>query len=122
MEEEIEVFIGSGNVFADLGLPNPEERQLKAHLSIEIEQAIKRRRLSLKCASERLDMEEQTLSDVLHGRLADFSIDQLIQYLNKLGRDVEFSISVRERQSGANGQSTRQLQKEETKQTAIMTQ
>ena len=46
--EESEVFIGSGNVFADLGLPNPEELQLKATLSIEIEQAIKKKHLTKK--------------------------------------------------------------------------
>ena len=49
-----EYYVSCGNVFADLGLSNPEERQLKAQLSIAIENAIKNKRLTKKQAGEKL--------------------------------------------------------------------
>jgi hypothetical protein len=46
MSNRIEVEEGSGNVFADIGLPNPEERLAKADLAIRIDEAIRARRLT----------------------------------------------------------------------------
>ena len=42
MSKRIEVEEGSGNVFADIGLPNPEERLAKADLAIRISEAFAR--------------------------------------------------------------------------------
>jgi len=39
--------IGSGNIFADLGLPNAEEHQLKAALVVQLSRLIKKRKLSV---------------------------------------------------------------------------
>ncbi len=52
MQEEIEFFVGSGNVFADLGLLDAEELQLKSHLGIEIRLVIKAKRLSREQAAQ----------------------------------------------------------------------
>lgn len=54
--EGVEVFIGSGNVFTDLGLPDAEELQLKSHLGIEIRLAIKAKRLSRQQAAQKMGM------------------------------------------------------------------
>lgn len=103
MEEETEVFVGSGNVFADLGLPNPEERQLKAHLIMKIEQAIHSERLTEKQAAQKLGLSQYGLTELLEGALSEHSVNQLIQYLNSLGREVELSATVRERAPGVAG-------------------
>jgi predicted XRE-type DNA-binding protein len=42
----IPVTASSGNVFADIGLPNPEEELTKAQLASRMRQAIKRRHLT----------------------------------------------------------------------------
>jgi predicted XRE-type DNA-binding protein len=97
MGKESEVFVGSGNVFADLGLPNPEERQLKAHLSIAIEDVIKRERLTCKRAAQKMDLTPEDLTKIIEGQLSEFSVGQLITVLNCLGREVELSATVRER-------------------------
>lgn len=97
MSEKIEVFVGSGNVFADLVLSNPEERQLKAQLSIAIENAIKDKRLTKKQAAEKLGLEQHSLSELLEGGLSEFSVSQLTNYLHCLGYDVQLSATVRER-------------------------
>lgn len=94
---EADMFVGSGNVFADLGLPNPEEKQLKAYLIMEIEHAINGSGLTKKKAAQKLGLSQQSLSELLEGALSDFSISQLVSYLNCLGRDVTLSATVRER-------------------------
>lgn len=93
----IEYYVGSGNVFADLGLPNPEELQLKATLSIEIEQAIKKKRLTKKQAAVLLGLSKEELAHLLGHGFSDLSLSQLIGYLHCLGRDVELSATVHER-------------------------
>jgi predicted XRE-type DNA-binding protein len=110
MEEEIEVFVGCGNVFADLGLPNPEERQLKAYLIMEIEQAISSERLTKKQAAQRLELSQHNLAELLEGAISKYTVNQLVQYLNCLGRDVELSASVRERALEAKGPAQQERQ------------
>ena len=94
---EADMFVGSGNVFADLGLPNPEECQLKAYLIMEIEHAISGDGLTKKQAAQKLGLSPHDLSELLEGALADFSVNQLVSYLNCLGRDVTLSATVNER-------------------------
>jgi predicted XRE-type DNA-binding protein len=94
---EMDMFVGSGNVFADLGLPNPEERQLKAYLIMEIAHAIQGDGLTKKQAAQKLALSQHDLSELLDGALSDFSVNQLVSYLNCLGRDVTLSASVRKR-------------------------
>ncbi len=94
--EKAGVFVGSGNVFADLGLPNPEECQLKAYLIMEIENVIQGNGLTKTQAAKRLGLSQHDLSELLEGALADFSISQLISYLHCLGRDVTLSATVSE--------------------------
>ncbi len=101
MEEEIEVFVGSGNVFADLGLPDAEELQLKSDLGIEIRLAIKEKRLSRQQAAQKMGLSKEELIELLNGSPFDYSIDQLIHFLDKLDRDVKLSASVLKRQTKA---------------------
>lgn len=109
--EGIECYVGSGNVFADLGLPNPEELQLKATLSIEIELAIKQKRLTKKQAALRLDLSKEELTRLLDHGFSDFSVSHLIRYLHCLGRDVTLSASVREAVPKAKKTARREEQK-----------
>ena len=95
--KEIEFYVGCGNVFADLGLPNAEELHLKSILAIEIRLAIKDRRLTRPQAAAKLGVSKEQLVALLDETHLDHSVSQLIQYLNCLGRDVTLSASVRER-------------------------
>ena len=80
-----------------MSLPNPEEKQLEAYLIMEIEQAIHSERLTGKQAAQKLGLDQHSLAELLEGALSGHSINQLIQYLNCLGRDVELFATVRER-------------------------
>jgi predicted XRE-type DNA-binding protein len=70
--------ISSGNVFADLGLSNPEERLSKAQLASQINDIIEDRGLTQEEAAEILGTER--------GRLAIFSIERLFRFLTLLGK------------------------------------
>ncbi len=82
----------SGNVFADLGLPEPEDRIAKAELARNISSIISRRKLTQKAAAELLSIDQPKVSALLRGKLAGFSLERLIRFLNVLGRDVEIMV------------------------------
>lgn len=84
---------GSGNVFADLGLPNPEERLLKAHLMHAIGSEIRRCGLTQEQAAQRVGLAQPDLSRIMNGHGSGFSLDRLISVLRRLGCDVEIAVS-----------------------------
>lgn len=89
----IAVTPGSGNVVADLGLSNPEERLAKAQLAHAIAQAIDERGLTQREAAALMGIDQPKVSHILRGRLADFSTDRLLGFLTELGRDVEIVLT-----------------------------
>jgi predicted XRE-type DNA-binding protein len=89
----IEYEESSGNVFADLGLPNPEERMAKALLSIAVERAIEEKQLSQSAAAELPQCDQSDLSRVIRGDLSHFSMERLFRFLNALGMDVRIEVS-----------------------------
>lgn len=91
------VFVGSRNVFADLGLPHPEEALAKSELAIQISQIIAKKRLSQSQAAELLGIDQPKVSNLLRGRLSGFSTERLFRFLNALGRDIEIVIGTRSR-------------------------
>jgi predicted XRE-type DNA-binding protein len=92
MAKAIEVEEGSSNVFADLGLPNPEERLAKADLAIRIADAVRTRRLTQTAAARMLKIDQPKISRLLRGQLSGFSTERLMQFLTLLGHDVEIVI------------------------------
>src|SRR5262245_16071919 len=89
-EEVVEA--SSGNVFADLGLKNPEELLAKAELVQRIADIIAERKLTQASAAKVLGVDQLKVSALLRGRLDGFSIDRLFRFLNALGRDVEITV------------------------------
>jgi len=90
--KKIPVTRSSGNVFADLGLPNPEERLAKAKLALAISRVIEERDLTQREAATLMGIDQPKVSHVLRGRLADFSTERLMGFLTGLGRDVEIVV------------------------------
>jgi predicted XRE-type DNA-binding protein len=72
MDDSIKFEESSGNVFADIGLSNPEERLAKAELAIRISQAIKARRLTQAGAAQLLKIDQPKISRLLRGQLSRF--------------------------------------------------
>jgi predicted XRE-type DNA-binding protein len=85
-----------GNVFADLGLPEADERMLKAQLAVQIRRFIEEKGLTQTEAAEAIGLDQPKVSHLLRGRLAGFSVDRLLSILNRLGHSVEVRISAKE--------------------------
>jgi predicted XRE-type DNA-binding protein len=92
MAKAIKKVQGSGNVFADIGLPNPEERLAKADLAIRIASTIRARRLTQARAARILKIDQPKVSRLLRGRLSGFSTERLMHFLTLLGRDIEIVV------------------------------
>jgi predicted XRE-type DNA-binding protein len=92
IKRQIPVTPSSGNVFADMGLPEPEEELTKAQLASHIRQLIKRRRLTQVAAAILMGIDQPKVSALLNGRLANFSSERLMRLLTSLGQDVDITI------------------------------
>src|SRR5947209_3331630 len=88
----VEYTESSGNVFADLGLPNPEEALAKAEIAMKIYDIIKKKKLTQAKAAKVLKISQPKISLLLRGYLTDFSLERMLRFLNDLGQDVYISI------------------------------
>ncbi len=86
------VFPSSGNVFADLGLPDPEARLAKANLAHAIRSRIREYGLNQTQAAERLGTTQARVSEVMNGKIGRMSYELLLDYLNALDCDVQITI------------------------------
>jgi predicted XRE-type DNA-binding protein len=82
----------SGNVFADLGLPNPEQELLKARLTLQIHSIIKERGLTQAEAAKVLCIRQPQVSLLIRNRAGSFSVGRLMELLTALGQDVEIAV------------------------------
>lgn len=87
--------ISSGNVFADLGLPQSDGLLAKAALAVQIANIIADRHLTQCQAAVILGTTQPKVSDLVAGRLDGFSIERLIRFLNALDRDVQIVVTPR---------------------------
>src|SRR5713226_7847427 len=92
----------SGNVFADLRLPNAEEKQTKVRLAVAINQIIQDQHLSQGDAGRRLKINQPKISALSNYRLEGFSVERLMNFLTALDRDVDIVIR-RTPKSGRSG-------------------
>lgn len=82
----------SGNVFADLNLPQADDLLAKAELAAKIIAEIQRRRMTQSEAAAALGIDQPKISALKQGKLAGFSIERLMRYLLLLGRDIEITV------------------------------
>ena len=87
------VHSGSGNVFRDIGLPDPEMRLAKSRLAQHIARLIKSLGLTQQQAAERLGIDQPKVSAILRGRLKDFAPERLMRFIVRLNQDVIISFS-----------------------------
>jgi predicted XRE-type DNA-binding protein len=95
--QRIRVTEGSGNVFADVGIEQPEEYLAKAELARQIIGALEARRLTQTEAARILGVSQPKVSALQNGRLDGFSTERLIRFMNLLGRDVSIVVSAKPR-------------------------
>ncbi len=97
MNEKHEVFHGSSNVFADLGLPDAEELLAKSELARQIITITGERLLTQVQTADILGIDQPKVSALVRGKLAGFSLERLIHFLNLLGKDVQIVVKAKAR-------------------------
>ena len=93
----IPVTPGSGNVFADIGVPEPEEELAKAQLASRIREIVRGSRMTQVAAAEVMGIDQPKVSALLGGRLGSFSSERLMRLLTRLGQDVEIIVKSKPR-------------------------
>jgi predicted XRE-type DNA-binding protein len=97
MPKEIEVEESSGNVFADLDLPDADELYAKAQIVYRICEILEERKLTQAKAAALLEIDQPKISALMRGKLSGFSTDRLFRFLNALDRDIEIVIKKKPR-------------------------
>jgi predicted XRE-type DNA-binding protein len=82
----------TGNVFADLNVPNPGEARAKAELAHHLVALIRQRKWTQAEAADALGIDQPKVSALIRGRLAGFSTDRLLRFLTALGQEVEILV------------------------------
>jgi predicted XRE-type DNA-binding protein len=82
----------SGNVFADIGLPNAQEHLVKAQLVYKIDGLMKARGLKQVAAAKLFGVKQPDVSKMLRGDFRQFSVERLLRFLVALGQDVEIVV------------------------------
>jgi predicted XRE-type DNA-binding protein len=85
----------TGNVFADLGIRDPNLARLKADVAIAIKSAIERKGITQREAGDLIGLPSQKVSDIVCGRLKGYTLDRLFTYLNCLDVDVRIKMTVK---------------------------
>jgi predicted XRE-type DNA-binding protein len=82
----------SGNVFRDLGRPEPDLLLFKAHLAAQVAEALTRRGWTQAYAADQLGVDQPRVSHLMRGHLSGFSVDALLTYLKRL--DVKMNVEI----------------------------
>ena len=88
----IEVEQGSGNVYADLGLPDADKLNIKTGLVIEIRKAMRHLELTQQAAAQRMGITQPKVSDMMRGDCTNISERKLMDCLTRLGYDIEIKV------------------------------
>jgi predicted XRE-type DNA-binding protein len=92
---------GSGNVFADLGLPNPEQELLKAQLTLQIYSLLKDSGMTQVEIAKILGVQQPQVSLLMRNRTGNFSVGRLMEFLTALRQDIEIKVRPTRKEHGA---------------------
>jgi predicted XRE-type DNA-binding protein len=95
------VIEGSGNVFADLGLPNPEQELIKAQLALQIYTILKNSGMTQVEIAKILGVQQPQVSLLMRNRAGNFSVGRLMESLTALRQDVEITVRPSRKEHGA---------------------
>jgi len=92
MTRKVKVEMSSGNIFADLGLPDAEAHFLKAQIVSEIYRLTHERKLTQSQAGERMGISQPEVSRLFKGNFREYSVDRLMGFLTAFDRDIEIVV------------------------------
>ena len=91
--DDVDFEVSSGNVFADIGVRDPDTALAKAKLARQIAAIIEQRGWTQQQAASALGTDQAKVSALTRGRLRDFSTDRLLRFLMRLDRDVDITVA-----------------------------
>jgi predicted XRE-type DNA-binding protein len=91
---EIEFEVGSGNVFADLGLEDADELLARSQIGICIYKILKERGLKQREIVPLLGIAQPEVSHLMNCHFSRFTTDKLLGFLKRLDRKVTIRISL----------------------------
>lgn len=97
MRRKVKVEVGSGNIFADLGLPDADAHFLKAQIVAEIYRLTHQRRLTQAQAGKLIGISQPEVSRMFKGNFREYSVDRLMTFLTAFDRDVEIIVRPRKK-------------------------
>jgi predicted XRE-type DNA-binding protein len=92
MARKVKVDVGSGNIFADLGLPDANTHFLKAQIVSEIYRLTNERKLTQAQAGKLMGITQPEVSRMFKGQFREYSVDRLMGFLTSFDRDVEIVV------------------------------
>src|ERR1700737_622702 len=95
MSDDFELVRGSGNVFRDFDMPNPDLEQLRAILAVQIIKALDRKRLTVRKAAELTGIAAADFSRIRNANIGRFTVDRLMTVLGRLDQRVDVNVKVR---------------------------
>lgn len=90
--KKFDIDAGSSNVFADLGLPDADERNLRTKLAVRLNELIQSEGLTQTLVAKRLGITQPHVSELKNYKLNRFSSERLLHYITLFSRDVEIFI------------------------------
>ena len=89
---KVKVEVGSGNIFADLGLPDADAHFLKAQIVSEIYRITNERKLTQAGTGKLMGITQPEVSRMFKGNFREYSVDRLMGFLTSFDRDVEIVV------------------------------
>ena len=99
IDDDMRLVRGGGNVFRDLGLPQPELEQFRSILAAKIIGVVDDQGLSVRGAHDLTGVAAADFSRIRQMKLGRFTVDRLMTILGRLGQEVEVSVDVHPRRS-----------------------
>lgn len=93
--QENQVVESSGNVFADLGLPNADEHLLKAEIVVQLKRLMQANKLTQTKAATLIGIAQGDLSNILRGKYRGFTIERLMRLLTAFDQDIDIHVRPR---------------------------
>lgn len=98
-KEKVKIEASSGNVFKDIGFNDIESALIERRLSVlkEITAVVKRRKLKARDLERLFDEQQPRISDLLNEKISKFSLEKLLEYLERLGGDISIKVRFHKR-------------------------
>ncbi len=93
MSEEIEIYEGSGNVYADLGLEDADELFIRSQIGFLVFKILEDKKLKQREIANVLGIKQPDVSHLMNGHFSRFTTDKLLEFLKRLNQKVTIQVS-----------------------------